>query len=84
MKEIIVDLNALDTKEKIHDYFSSVLETPDWYGRNLDALYDELTSITEPMIIRIQSLGENIPVCAKGLLDVLRDAASENHNLIIK
>lgn len=84
MKEIIVNLNELDTREKLHDYFSSVLETQDWYGRNLDALYDELTSITEPTVIRCRKTEEELPGYTKGLVRVLQDAAAENHNLTVE
>lgn len=84
MKEIVVELGMLDTKEKIHDFFSAELETQDWYGRNLDALYDELTSITSETMIRCHGMKIDIPTCTKGLLAVLRDAAAENRYLTIE
>lgn len=84
MKKIIVDLNMLDTKEKIHDFFSAELRTPKWYGRNLDALYDELTSVCEELCIVCCGSEEYLPVCTKGMLDVLNDAAKENRYLTIE
>lgn len=84
MKELIVELDMLDTKERIHDFFSAELQTPDWYGRNLDALYDELTSITSETVIRCYGMRSDLPAYTKGLVDVLRDATAENRYLTIE
>lgn len=84
MRRIIVDLSMLDTKEKIHDFFSAELNTLEWYGRNLDALYDELTSVSEPMELLCFCTETDLPMCAIGLLDVLCDAAEQNQNLTLK
>lgn len=84
MKEIIVDLCMLDTKEKIHDFFSAELKTPKWYGRNLDALYDELTSVCEELCLVCYGAKENLPVCTRGMLDVIHDAVQENAYLTIQ
>lgn len=40
-----------DYKELIHDYIAENLGFPDYYGKNLDALYDCLTDIDEPTAI---------------------------------
>lgn len=84
MREILVDLNMLDTKDKIHDFFSTELETPQWYGRNLDALYDELTSVCEELSIICKGNLESLPVCTKGLVDVLQDASAANRYLVVE
>lgn len=78
MKEIKVSFEELNTKDKIHDFFSEVLETSSWYGRNLDALYDELTSICEPTHIKCYGKKELFPVEVLGVWDVLNDASEEN------
>ena len=41
----IVILDGKKIKLKTHDYLIKKLDLPDYYGRNLDALYDCLTSI---------------------------------------
>ena len=38
-----IDLKAATTKEKIHEAIAKELPLPDYYGGNLDALYDVLT-----------------------------------------
>lgn len=77
-----IDLQSLDTNDKIHDFFEEVLDLPEHYGRNLDALFDVLTSITEEIMF-VCLMGEELPGCANRMLMVLEDAAEENHNIRI-
>ena len=46
MEEIIIDCSTILTKEDLHRIFREALSFPDWYGNNLDALYDCLTDCT--------------------------------------
>ena len=46
MEEIIIDCSPIRTKEDLHSIFREALSFPDWYGNNLDALYDCLTDFT--------------------------------------
>ena len=43
MKVIRVDLNQFQTKEEIHAFLKVECEFPEYYGCNLDALYDCLS-----------------------------------------
>jgi RNAse (barnase) inhibitor barstar len=45
---IIIEGEAFLFKERLHDEFASKLGFPKWYGRNLDALLDCLSSIDDP------------------------------------
>ena len=38
-----IDLKGVITREELHDKLSKELPLPDYYGHNLDALYDVLT-----------------------------------------
>ena len=38
-----VDLTGVENRTELHDRIEQELPVPDWYGRNLDALYDVLT-----------------------------------------
>ena len=38
-----VDLTGVENRTELHDRIEQELPVPDWYGRNLDALYDALT-----------------------------------------
>lgn len=40
MKQIVLDAGKLRERESAHAYLKEKLEFPDYYGRNLDALYD--------------------------------------------
>ena len=43
MKRVQISAAGWDTPEKAHDALAKALEFPDYYGRNLDAMYDALT-----------------------------------------
>ena len=40
MRTIYLDARKLEKKEEAHFYLKEVLNFPDYYGENLDALYD--------------------------------------------
>ena len=67
-------------KEKGHDYLKDALDFPDYYGKNLDALYDCLCEIgVETEIVLIN--GSEV---SSDLIDTFIDAASENDFLSFK
>lgn len=81
MKICILDGEAVTDKDRLHDVLSESLQLPDWYGRNLDALYDCLTDMQEETqihLLQISALEVNLGRYAKALLKVLRDAAEDN------
>ncbi|HUM82212.1 MAG TPA: barstar family protein [Lachnospiraceae bacterium] len=87
MEEIYFRLSDLDTPEKLHDAFTEALHFPDYYGRNLDALHDELTDLTEDTKILLdfeECDEEELPSYTVKMLQVLRDSAEENTNLFIE
>lgn len=45
MNQITIDLTGIETREQLHRTLSEQLDLPIWYGKNLDALYDCLTSV---------------------------------------
>ena len=58
-----------------HDYLSKSLDFPDYYGKNLDALYDCLCEIeAEIELINADFVDEDI-------IDTFKDASRENEFL---
>lgn len=61
-----------------HDYLMQALDFPDYYGKNLDALYDCLTEIS----CEIELV--NASCVDKDIIDTFKDAACENDLLKLK
>lgn len=61
-----------------HDYLMEALNLPDYYGKNLDALYDCLTE----MECEIELI--NAEKADKDIIDTFKDAACENDFLKFK
>ena len=82
MKKVILDCEKLLQPEQAHMYLAEKLDFPDYYGKNLDALYDCLTEIGECIIVLEGEnlLGESENYGAK-VLKVLREAAHANQGL---
>ena len=53
MAEILLDITPFEEKISLHSYLKEELGLPFYYGANLDALYDELTSIAKPTQITL-------------------------------
>lgn len=78
MKEIILDGNLIETNS--HEYIKNKLNFPDYYGNNLDALFDCLGDISfqcKITIINSQNLDSS-------LIDTFKDGESENPLLSIE
>ena len=83
MKTFILDGAAVMGREDLHEKLARGLGLPDWYGGNLDALYDCLTDLEETVICiaNRSSLEEALGNYVNLFLRVLKDAAEENPRL---
>ncbi len=73
-----IDLSGAETKEQLHDILKAGLGLPDYYGRNLNALWDCLTGDMDcPCEIRIAGLHRmnGGAVNRRMLTDLFRNAA---------
>ena len=52
MKEIILDCKEMSSKEKAHEYIMKKMNFPDYYGKNLDALYDILSTYDKEVYVK--------------------------------
>jgi ribonuclease inhibitor len=69
-------------RRQVHDYLMEVLPLPEYYGRNLDALYDCLTDLDETALV-ITHL-EEATSSFQSVRRVLTDAARENEGLTVE
>ena len=79
-----IDGAEIQTRDDLHDALSRQLRLPEYYGRNLDALYDCLTGLSEPVelhLLRKAELVANLGIYADVFETVLRDACAENTRL---
>lgn len=87
MREVTLNLTTYEEKISLHSYLKETLSFPFYYGANLDALYDELTSETSDLSITVV-----LPAQPKGgmvdylprLRMVFEDAARENYHLKVQ
>ena len=85
VKTFHIDCSQLRDKAAAHDYLARTLALPDYYGRNLDALYDCLTELGPCALVlsgaealrREHGYGEKI-------LDTLLDAAGDDPALHVQ
>ncbi len=77
----------LQTMEEMHDDIAKKLDFPDWYGRNLDALFDCLTDIradTTLVFFDAERFAKKVGLKGTVLLRVLADAESENRHFTFR
>ena len=79
MKHITLDGNILADAAKVHDYLKEMLQFPEYYGNNLDALHDCLTDL-DSLEITITSPDENGAIFQK-VLRVFKAADRVNENI---
>ena len=78
MKIVILDSKKMLEKEKMHEYFAKKFDLPEYYGRNLDALFDCLCEINEPMLIKLKNESALDVATKESLTQLFRDVCSEN------
>lgn len=86
MKTCVIDGKEILSQEMLHDVLAGELEFPEWYGRNLDALYDCLTDMREDCEIRVvntEDLGKHLDVYVRSFLRMLKDTAENGRVHIV-
>ena len=90
MKKILLDFSVPSTKEETHAYIAEQMGFPDYYGGNLDALYDMLTSLTEPTAVGIflpvadmSELDIDLMIYFDSIGEVFTDAEAANPDLAV-
>lgn len=84
MNELTLDITPFEEKISLHSYLKNRLGFPFYYGANLDALYDELTSIEQPTMIIL--VFHDHPIAGHEryiprMVEVFRAAALDNYHI---
>ena len=79
VKQVILDCVMLSERTQAHEYLAKLLQLPDYYGKNLDALFDCLTEFGEcTILLKGKESIQGTDGYAGKVLKVLEDAAREN------
>lgn len=82
MEEAIIDCTQIQTKEDLHRVFRDTLCFPDWYGNNLDALYDCLSACSGKVrLLDWETAENNLGPYGKKAKKVIATAALRNEDL---
>ncbi|TWH79342.1 barstar family protein [Sedimentibacter saalensis] len=84
MKEIILDGKEMIDKTAAHKYIKKQMNFPDYYGENLDALWDLLSTTstsTTIYLINEHEIINNLGEYGNLLLEVFQDASFENDSI---
>ena len=76
---VVLDGRKMTDKVTLHAYLKEECKFPEYYGNNLDALYDVLTDREEPLEIRVEhaeELKELLCGYGEAFLETLEDAAA--------
>ncbi len=85
--EVILDGGRMTNREALWDYLKEMLPVHDYFGRNLDALFDELTEYRKPLTVKLinkEQMTTALGSYGESLLEVFADAADENGYLDIQ
>lgn len=84
MNEIILDGCKMKSRNEAHKYIKDMFRFPDYYGENLDALWDLLSVYSNEIsiyFINEENAKESLGEYADLMIGVFQEAASENDNI---
>ena len=74
-----LDGTCMQERTAAHDYLQKMLGFPEWYGKNLDALYDLLTEQTTETLLFVG----NADAADADIMQTLTDAMEDNPLLTV-
>ena len=77
-----IDCSAITQAADLHLKLAQLLNFPQWYGHNLDALYDCLSELSFPVELQLSDWDPTKP-WASGFENVLADAQDVNPLLTV-
>ena len=87
MRQVIIDGTKIQGKDTVHSYLKEQLNLQAYYGNNLDALWDALTTHDEPLEIEFihhEQMMVQLGNDGKAVLQVFEEAAEENRKILFR
>ena len=84
--KVILDGRNMTSKESLHAYVKEKFQFPEYYGNNLDALYDLLTERTGTIEIELlyaEEIKERLCGYGEAFIETLQDAVAENKSITL-
>ena len=87
MKTIILDGRKMNNQETVHEYLKLKLDSPEYIGNNLDALWDVLSTYDRIVTIKIiyaDYLIKNLNEYGENILKMFLEAAEDMNNITVE
>ena len=86
MIQCILDGKKIRDRRELHEALAAGLELPEWYGGNLDGLYDCLTELPDRClkVMSAAALTESLGAYAWRFRKAVTDAARENPGFLLE
>lgn len=79
--DVTINCGYITDEESFHKIFAKSLQLPPYYGNNLDALFDCLTTMPAPSTItlyNVQSMLDNLGGYGRAALNLIETVEREN------
>ncbi|MHA6252433.1 barstar family protein [Oceanobacillus sp. CAU 1775] len=81
MNHVTIDGRKMNNRESVHPYLKSVLQLDGYYGDNLDALWDAVSTFHQSLKIELihrEVMIENLGSYGVAIIELFEEAAQEN------
>lgn len=85
--EFIIDLEGAGSEEEIQERIMEALPLPDYYGENLDALYDVLTEYGDGwhiIVLNTDDVDDDVRQYVDDMMGVFEDASAVVEDLTVE
>ena len=83
MMKITLNGDNINSQETAHEYIREKLDSEEYHGDNLDALWDVLSTYDQPLEISFVNI-DDLNEYGDAIISVFEDAATDNINIILK
>ena len=83
-----IDIRNIETKQEFHERLKEIMPLPDYYGNNLDALYDLLTDLyvnedTIVILMNCRKMKKSLGEYGDKLIEAFANASEEKGFIFI-